>query len=75
MNAEPLLGAGPADLETFDLAEPALRLGCADAGKEVVADVDEPCGWAGSGRRGEHMTSFSELLASPSRPIQMLRCP
>ncbi|WP_455356937.1 hypothetical protein [Streptomyces sp. SYSU K217416] len=41
--AELLLSASQADLETFDLAEPAFRLGFVDAGEEVVADVDEPC--------------------------------
>ncbi|MET9971730.1 hypothetical protein ABZZ80_39000 [Streptomyces sp. NPDC006356] len=41
--AKLLLGASQADLETFDLAEPAFRLGFVDAGEEVVADVDEPC--------------------------------
>jgi hypothetical protein len=33
------VGAGEADLEAFDLAEPALALGFGDAGGEVVADL------------------------------------
>ena len=37
--AELLLGDGQADLETFDLAEPAFRLGFGDSGNEVVADA------------------------------------
>lgn len=41
--AELLLVASQADLETFDLAEPAFRLGFGNAGDEIVADVDEPC--------------------------------
>lgn len=35
--AELLLGAGHADLETLDLAEPAFRLGFGDSGDQVVA--------------------------------------
>jgi hypothetical protein len=42
--AELLLGAGQADLETFDLAEPAFRISASRAR------------WAGSGRRSEHLT-------------------
>ncbi|MEV1178339.1 hypothetical protein [Nonomuraea sp. NPDC049784] len=41
--AELLLGASQADLETFDLAEPAFRLGFGDSGDQVVADLGEPC--------------------------------
>lgn len=45
-----LLGAGEADLEAFNLVEPAFALGLGDAGDEVVADVGQPCplGWIGS---------------------------
>ncbi|MGW1718932.1 hypothetical protein [Streptomyces sp. NPDC002156] len=41
--AELLLAAGQADLETFDLAEPAFRLGFGDSGDHVVADLGKPC--------------------------------
>ncbi|MFE9679352.1 hypothetical protein ACFYO5_35445 [Streptomyces sp. NPDC006259] len=41
--AEFLLGASQADLETFDLAEPAFRLGFGDSGDQVVADLGKPC--------------------------------
>ncbi|WP_328741671.1 hypothetical protein OG436_04660 [Streptomyces caniferus] len=41
--AELLLGASQADPETFDLAEPAFRLGFGDSGDQVVADLDKPC--------------------------------
>ncbi|GAA1728950.1 hypothetical protein GCM10009680_82640 [Streptomyces yatensis] len=41
--AELLLGVGQADLETFDLAEPAFRLGFGDSGDQVVADLGNPC--------------------------------
>src|SRR5882757_1736154 len=34
-------GAGQADLESFDLAEPAFALGFGDAGVEVVADLEQ----------------------------------
>jgi hypothetical protein len=33
-----IVGAVEADLESFDLAEPALALGLSDAGDEIVAD-------------------------------------
>ena len=41
--AELLLGAGQADLETFDLAESAFRLGFGDSGDQAVADLGKPC--------------------------------
>lgn len=41
--AELLLGAGEADLETFDLAEPAFPPGFGDSGDQVVADLGKPC--------------------------------
>ncbi|MET9074703.1 hypothetical protein [Streptomyces sp. NPDC004232] len=41
--AELLLGADEADLETFDLAEPAFCLGFGDSGDQVVADLGKPC--------------------------------
>lgn len=37
-----VLGAGEADLEALDLAEPAFPLGLGDAGDQVVADLHEP---------------------------------
>ncbi|TDD06802.1 hypothetical protein E1292_14685 [Nonomuraea deserti] len=37
--AELFLGASQADLESFDLAEPAFAFGFGDAGDEVVADL------------------------------------
>ncbi|WP_006247764.1 hypothetical protein [Mycolicibacterium tusciae] len=36
-----LVGAGEADLQSFDLAEPAFAAGFIDAGAEVVADLDQ----------------------------------
>ena len=36
-----VFGAGEADLQTFDFAEPALVLGFGDAGFEVVSDLLE----------------------------------
>ncbi|MGY0065840.1 hypothetical protein ACWZEH_03140 [Streptomyces sp. QTS137] len=41
--AELLLGASQADLETFDLAEPAFPLSFGDSGDQVVADLGKPC--------------------------------
>ncbi|MEU8251059.1 hypothetical protein [Nonomuraea sp. NPDC048916] len=37
--AELLLGASQADLESFNLAEPAFAFGLGNAGDEVVADL------------------------------------
>ena len=39
---ELVVGGGEADLESFDLAEPAFALGFGDAGVQIVADLDEP---------------------------------
>jgi hypothetical protein len=36
-----LAGAGEADLQPVDLAEPALLAGFGDAGVQVVADLDQ----------------------------------
>ncbi|MFB7109188.1 hypothetical protein [Streptomyces sp. NPDC056291] len=41
--AELLLGASQADLETFDLAEPAFPFSFGDSGDQVVADLGKPC--------------------------------
>ena len=40
---ELVLGAGEADLEPFDLTEPALAFCFSDAGDQVVADVGKSC--------------------------------
>ncbi len=37
-----VFGASQADLESFDLAEPALTFGFGDAGGQVVADLEQP---------------------------------
>jgi hypothetical protein len=44
-----VVGAVEADLESFDVAEPALALCFGDAGGEVVADLDEPLALGGIG--------------------------
>jgi hypothetical protein len=36
---ELVVGAGEADLEAFDLAQPAFAFGLVDAGQQVVADL------------------------------------
>jgi hypothetical protein len=38
---ELVVGAGEADLEAFDLAEPAFAFGLGDAGDQVVADLGQ----------------------------------
>ncbi|MEV5535220.1 hypothetical protein AB0L13_00055 [Saccharopolyspora shandongensis] len=58
--AEFLLSASQADLQAFDLAEPAFALGLSDAGDEVVADLLQP---AALGRvRPEKRTSHTSVL-------------
>ncbi|MFD8462706.1 hypothetical protein ACFV27_38905 [Streptomyces antimycoticus] len=54
--AEFLLGAGKADLEPFDFAEPAFPLGFSDSGNQVVADLGKPCALGRVSRRSEHLT-------------------
>ena len=44
---ELVLGAGEADLEALDLAEPAFAFGLGDAGVQVVADLLEPASLRG----------------------------
>src|SRR4051794_35938664 len=44
-----VLCSGEADLESFDLAEPALTVGFSDAGVEVVADLFQPRPLGGGG--------------------------
>ena len=46
---ELVLGAGEADLESFDLAEPALAFGFGDAGDQVVADLEQAVPLGGVG--------------------------
>ncbi len=76
---ELLLGASQADLETFDLAEPAFRLGFGDSGDQIVADLGKPCplGRVRSEERASD-TSFSELALAgadhvSSEPIAAFR--
>ncbi|MER0477808.1 hypothetical protein ABR737_05480 [Streptomyces sp. Edi2] len=58
--AELLLGASLADLETFDFAEPAFRLGLDDSGDQVVADLGKPCPLGGV--RSEERASDASVL-------------
>jgi hypothetical protein len=44
-----LFGAGEADFEAFDLAEPALSFCLGDAGQQVVADLNDPASLGGIG--------------------------
>ncbi|MFE7931870.1 hypothetical protein ACFU6S_24750 [Streptomyces sp. NPDC057456] len=46
---ELVLGSGKADLEPFQLAQPALAFGLDDAGQEVVADLDQAAALVGLG--------------------------
>ena len=55
-----VVGAVEADLESFDVAEPALALCFGDAGGEVVADLDEPLAVSGVGP--EHRAADAGVL-------------
>ncbi|PJN31542.1 hypothetical protein CG747_44840 [Streptomyces sp. CB02959] len=65
---ELILGAGEADLESFDLTEPALTLGLGDAGEEVAADLPQPAA-LGRARSQERATCRAPIIcgASPIR--------
>ncbi|GAA0920789.1 hypothetical protein GCM10009576_024930 [Streptomyces rhizosphaericus] len=67
--AELLFGASQADLETFDLAEPAFRLGLGNSGDQVVADLGKPCplGWIRPEERASD-TSLTELAVCGREP-------
>ncbi len=54
-----VVGAGEADLEPFNLAEPAFAFSFDDAGDEVVADLGEPVALGGVGP--EHGTADAGL--------------
>ncbi|MCB8908344.1 MULTISPECIES: hypothetical protein [unclassified Streptomyces] len=58
-------GAGQADLEALDLAEPSFVLGLDDSGMEVVADLDEsvPLSWIGAEHRAPD-AGFSEPVTT-----------
>ncbi|MFJ3234586.1 hypothetical protein [Streptomyces sp. NPDC086787] len=56
-----VFGASQADPESFDLPEPALALGLADAGNEVVADLRQPAA-LGRVRPEERATSTSVFM-------------
>lgn len=53
------MGAGEADAESFDLAEPAFAFGLGDAGEQVVADLFQPC--AGSRVRAQQRAAQALL--------------
>ena len=57
---ELLVGAGQADLESFDFAVPAFAFGFGDAGGEVVADLDEA--WLLVGVGPEHRAADAGVL-------------
>jgi hypothetical protein len=71
-------GAGEADLQSFDFAEPAFLLGLADAGGQVVADLGQAVALGGSGQRiGQRMQACSWMQgvpnARPQLPVETLR--
>ncbi|MFD0337186.1 hypothetical protein ACFVH0_00565 [Streptomyces sp. NPDC127117] len=65
-----LIGAGQADLETFDLAEPAFRLGFGDSGDQVVTDLGKPCPF---GRVRSEERASDAPLAESSAEIPQFR--
>lgn len=71
--AELLLGTSQADLETFDLAEPAFRLGFGDSGDQVVADLGKPCPLGGV--RSEERASDASVLMNAWVPKTRAQVP
>jgi hypothetical protein len=65
---ELVLGAGQADLQPFDFAEPAFAFGLVDAGGEVVADLLDAgaLGWVRPEERTSD-TGLTELILSLGR--------
>jgi hypothetical protein len=67
---ELLLSASQADPETFDLAEPAFRLGFGDAGDQVVADLAKP---RPLGRVGPEERASDAGFSEPTRVCPVIR--
>ncbi|MFJ2561214.1 MULTISPECIES: hypothetical protein [unclassified Streptomyces] len=67
------IGGVKADLESFDLAEPAVTAGLADALAEVLDDLDEAARWHGSiCRTGQRMqASLNFELKSLCSAVQV----
>ncbi|TWP32702.1 hypothetical protein [Leekyejoonella antrihumi] len=60
-----VIGPGQADLEPFDLAEPAFVFGFADAGEQVVSDLGDAGALGGVGpQHWAAETGLSELFQS-----------
>ena len=72
---ELVVGAGEADLEAVDLAEPAFPLRLGDAGKQVVADLFQARSlrWVWSQERTSD-TRLSELSKQPEGPLLLCLC-
>ncbi|MGW0538613.1 hypothetical protein [Streptomyces sp. NPDC003032] len=65
-----VFGAGEADLEAFDFAEPTLSLGLGDPVDQVVADLDQSVSLGGFGAEERASdASFSE----PTRVCPVIR--
>lgn len=74
---ELLFGSGQAHLQPFHPAEPSFAFGLGDVGDEVVADLDEPSGWAGSCQSIRQRTQACSWMhgmpnARPHAPIETL---
>lgn len=64
-----VVGATKADLESFDLAEPALPFGLADSGDEVVADFGDAGALRGVGpNMGQRMQACSWMQGVANAP-------
>lgn len=75
---ELVFGAGKADVESFDVAEPAFAFGFGDAGDQVVADLDEPVALGRVGpEHGQRTQACSWMQgvpdARPQVPMETLR--
>jgi hypothetical protein len=73
-----VLGAGEADLQSFDLSEPAFAFGLGDAGGEVSRISVSRSRWAGSGQSIEQQMQACSWMhgapnAQPQVPVDTFR--
>lgn len=68
-----LLGAGEADAQSVEFAEPALLSGFGDAVEQVVADFDEPGALCGVGSK--QWTAQAGMLMNTRRVVGAPACP
>jgi hypothetical protein len=72
---ELLPGGGQADLQSVDLAQPALAFGLGDAGDQVVADLDQTVTLGGIGSKERAaQAALTELILKGGQPRRRRGC-